>query len=145
MAWRSNDNRIRCTQAHCQHDERAFLEVADVDQFEMRCASCLTIYTANDFEGTTMLERFTTLLLMGDSRESGDRHNILFESHLANRKKREVPVDPLMIDPAFSKKKQESAAKTSGDGQRMFFRSHPEGRKVNSKEQRRRHGASYYR
>lgn len=33
----------------------------------------------------------------------------------------------------------------SRDGQRMYNRTHPAGRKVNSLEARKRHGASYYR
>jgi hypothetical protein len=34
---------------------------------------------------------------------------------------------------------------TAGDGQMMYNRTHPRGRKVNSVEQRKRNGASWYR
>lgn len=72
-------------------------------------------------------------------------YGILFDDHLASRKRREILTALGTPDPAFTGSTQESSAKTSGDGQAMFFRSHPEGRKVNSKEQRKRNGAGYYR
>jgi hypothetical protein len=56
---------------------------------------------------------------------------ILFEEHLKNRHKREIYNKSGTPDPAF--------------GQGMYNRTHPEGRKVNSDEQRKRNGASYYR
>lgn len=56
---------------------------------------------------------------------------ILFEEHLKNRHKREIYTIHGTPDPAF--------------GHGIYNRTHPEGRKVNSPEQRKRNGASYYR
>jgi hypothetical protein len=56
---------------------------------------------------------------------------ILFEEHLQSRRRREIyPVEGTP-DPSI----------VSGS----YNRTHPEGRKVNSKSQRQRHGASYFR
>jgi hypothetical protein len=56
---------------------------------------------------------------------------ILFEEHLKSRRRREIQTEGGTPDPAL----------VSG----MYYRSHPQGRKVNSLAQRRESGASYYR
>lgn len=66
---------------------------------------------------------------------------ILFEEHLSKRKSREIMTRADerngIIDPAFS---------LNSNGQRgMYNREAPDGRKVNTEEQRKKNGASWYR
>lgn len=56
---------------------------------------------------------------------------ILFEEHLYARKRREIYNQNGTPDPSIN--------------EGMFWRTHPQGRKVNSDAQRRTHGASFYR
>lgn len=56
---------------------------------------------------------------------------ILFEEHVYQRQRREIL--------------NENGVPEPGLVQGIYNRVHPEGRKVNSEEQRRKHGASYYR
>lgn len=56
---------------------------------------------------------------------------ILFESHLHNRRRREIYTTEGVPDPSIK--------------QGLYNRTHPQGRKVNSPEQRKRHGASFFR
>jgi len=56
---------------------------------------------------------------------------ILFEEHIHQRRRREILNENGVPDPSLA----------SG----LYFRTHPEGRKVNSEEARKKHGASYYR
>lgn len=64
---------------------------------------------------------------------------ILFEEHLQSRKRREIspgtgtPEDPRILMPK------------GHTGLPIYNRTHPQGRKVNSPEQRRKNGASYFR
>jgi hypothetical protein len=67
----------------------------------------------------------------GKSRGNGGKNPILFEDHLKNRQRREIYTSVGTPDPEI----------VSG----LFNRTHPQGRKVNSKEQRSKHGASFYR
>ncbi len=67
----------------------------------------------------------------GKERGIGGEDPILFEEHLYSRRRREILNENGVPEPNL----------VSG----MYNRSHPEGRKVNSEEQRRKHGASYYR
>ncbi len=67
----------------------------------------------------------------GPRRDIRGPNPILFESHLYNRRRREIYCEAGTPDPAFS----------SG----IYNRSHPEGRKINTKAQRAKNGASYYR
>ena len=67
----------------------------------------------------------------GKERGIGGKDPILFEEHLYQRQKREILNENGVPEPGL----------VSG----IYYRSHPEGRKVNSEEQRRRNGASYYR
>jgi hypothetical protein len=56
---------------------------------------------------------------------------VLLEEHLYSRRRREIYNQNGVPDPSIA----------SGN----YWRSHPQGRKVNSPEQRKRNGASYYR
>lgn len=56
---------------------------------------------------------------------------ILFDEHFYSRRKREIYCNAGSPDPSI----------VVG----LYNRTHPSGRKVNTKEQRKRHGASYYR
>lgn len=66
----------------------------------------------------------------GKERGIGGLDPILFEEHIYSRKRREIYPENGTPDPAL----------VSGS----YNKSHPEGRKINSPEARRRHGASYY-
>lgn len=67
----------------------------------------------------------------GQERGIGGRDPILFEEHFQSRRKREIYTSLGTPDPEI----------VSG----IYNRVHPQGRKVNSEEQRKRHGASFYR
>lgn len=69
----------------------------------------------------------------GEGRDRGIKGDnpILFEDHLIQRRRREIYTTVGTPDPEI----------VSG----IYNRSHPQGRKINSPEQRARHGASYYR
>ena len=73
-------------------------------------------------------------------REAGSdpEHPILFQEHIEPRWRKELNTLSGTPDQGISNS-------LSPDGQRMFNRQHPQGRKVNSTEQRRTNGASYYR
>jgi hypothetical protein len=74
----------------------------------------------------------------GQRRDIRGPNPILFDSHLYNRKRREIYVEAGTPDPAFTMYK---GRPTEG----MYNRAHPEGRKINTKAQRAKNGASYYR
>jgi hypothetical protein len=67
----------------------------------------------------------------GKAKGIGGDYPILFEEHFASRKRREIYTSIGTPDPSIQ--------------QGMYYRTHPQGRKVNSKEQRKKNGASYYR
>lgn len=67
----------------------------------------------------------------GKARGNGGKNPVLFEEHLKNRQRREIYTTIGTPDPSIV--------------QGMFNRTHPNGRKVNSADQRKRHGASFYR
>lgn len=67
----------------------------------------------------------------GKERGIGGEDPILFAEHLYQRQKREIL--------------NENGVPEPGLVQGMYYRAHPEGRKINSEEQRKKHGASYYR
>lgn len=67
----------------------------------------------------------------GKERGIGGENPILFDEHIYQRQKREILNENGVPEPGLVRG--------------MYDRSHPEGRKVNSEEQRKRHGASYYR
>jgi len=67
----------------------------------------------------------------GSVRGIGGDNPVLFEEHLQSRKRREIYTTVGTPDPNI----------VSG----MYNRTHPQGRKVNSAEQRKKNGASYFR
>jgi hypothetical protein len=67
----------------------------------------------------------------GKARGNGGKNPVLFEEHLKNRQRREIYTTIGTPDPNI----------VSG----LFNRTHPQGRKVNSADQRKKHGASFYR
>lgn len=80
------------------------------------------------------LDRYASMILKADVRAGNKirgENPILFEEHIKTRYKREIYNKQGFPDPSIQ--------------QGMYNRTHPEGRKVNSEEARKRHGASYYR
>lgn len=75
----------------------------------------------------------------GQRRDIRGPNPILFESHLYNRKRREIYVEVGTPDPAFTMDRK--GRPTQG----IYNRAHPDGRKINTKAQRAKNGASYYR
>lgn len=75
----------------------------------------------------------------GPRRDIRGPNPILFESHLYNRRRREIYVEAGTPDPAFTMDR--FGQPSTG----IYNRSHPDGRKINTKSQRAKHGASYYR
>jgi hypothetical protein len=67
----------------------------------------------------------------GKARGNGGDNPVLFEEHLKNRQRREIYTSVGTPDPSI----------VAG----IFNRTHPQGRKVNSADQRKKHGASFYR
>lgn len=67
----------------------------------------------------------------GKARGNGGANPVLFEEHLKNRQRREIYTTVGTPDPSI----------VAG----IFNRTHPQGRKVNSDDQRKKHGASFYR
>lgn len=67
----------------------------------------------------------------GKRRGIDGRDPILFENHLADRRRREIQTSLGTPDPSIERG--------------MYNRTHPKGRKVNSTEQRKRNGASFFR
>lgn len=74
----------------------------------------------------------------GPRRDIRGRDPILFESHLFNRKRREIHVKDGIPDPAFT---MDRWGKRPIQG--IYNRVHPLGRKVNTPEQRTRNGAAF--
>lgn len=116
-------------------------EKIDLDTFELT-DDC----SARDLEG------YADALLRADAKTNPDvETGILFEEHLYNRKKREVYVKSQdsngIVDPTLTAAiaGRDERGRIRGDGQTMYNRTHPQGRKVNSEEQRKKNGASYYR
>jgi hypothetical protein len=67
----------------------------------------------------------------GKDRTIAGENPILFENHLQDRRRREIYTSIGTPDPSIQ--------------QGMYNRTHPQGRKVNSTEQRKRNGASFFR
>lgn len=76
----------------------------------------------------------------GPRRDIRGRDPILFETHLYNRKRREIHVKDGIPDPAFT---MDRWGKRPIQG--IYNRAHPQGRKINTPEQRAKNGASWYR
>ena len=104
-----------------------------------------TLDPEGDYTGRE-LEEYADALLRQDARTHNPingENPILFEEHLYNRRRREILVASGTPDELQGL--EDKPGVTRGDGQRIFNRTHPQGRKVNSEDQRRRNGASYYR
>lgn len=76
----------------------------------------------------------------GPRRDIRGKNPILFETHLYNRKRREIHVKDGIPDPAFT---MDRWGKRPTQG--IYNRAHPQGRKINTPEQRAKNGASWYR
>lgn len=92
------------------------------------------------------LEDFADAFLRRDAKENNPisgENPILFEEHLYNRRRREILVGSGTPDDIQGLDDERGVHR--GDGQKIFNRTHPRGRKVNSEEQRKKNGASFYR
>jgi hypothetical protein len=67
----------------------------------------------------------------GKARGIDGKNPILFENHLQDRRRREIYTSVGTPDPSIQRG--------------MYNRTHPQGRKVNTKEQRKKNGASFFR
>ena len=79
------------------------------------------------------LDDIATAILREDAKNNPIKEypKILFEEHIRNRWRREVQTAAGVPDPSIV--------------QGQFYKSHPQGRKVNSDEARKVHGAGFYR
>lgn len=108
----------------------------------------LSTFDPNEKYTDRELDAYADAMLKEDIREHGNVRHVLLKDHLDSRRRREYPVDASKIDESLTNllpKNNDRPVNASGDGQMMYNRTHPRGRKVNSKEQRQRHGASFYR
>src|SRR4051812_12480985 len=80
----------------------------------------------------------------GKERGIGGENPILFQEHIQARWRREIQTANGIPDPHLSIDGGKPGVKTNNQPG-LYNRTHPKGRKVNSEEQRRKHGASYYR
>jgi hypothetical protein len=90
------------------------------------------LYTARE------LEAYANQMLREDVADKKDGPRVLFQEHIEPKWRKEVRSESGVVDDALTNA-------MSKDGVRMYNRTHPSGRKVNSEEARRKHGASYYR
>lgn len=98
---------------------------------------------AVDGQGNTLVLDFPEFVCTGDecgliwfqgegiARGIGGENPILFEEHFQSRRRREIYTSIGTPDPSIT--------------QGIYNRTHPQGRKVNSEEQRKRNGASFFR
>ena len=108
----------------------------------------LSTFDPNSSDYTSdQLEAYADAMLKEDIKENGNQNHILFKEHLAARARREIKVGSGVVDDMITAHlpKSERPGVTAGDGQMLYNRTHPRGRKVNSREQRAKNGASYYR
>ena len=75
----------------------------------------------------------------GPRRDIRGPNPILFESHLYTRKRRELMAQEGVVDPAYT---MDRWGKRPTHG--LYGRSHPQGRPINTPEQRKAHGAGFY-
>jgi hypothetical protein len=107
-----------------------------------------TFVEDGDYNGRE-LEAYATALLREDSKQFANysrETGILFEDHLYSRQRREIGNSSGIADPTLTASLQDSSkpGRHTGDGQMMYNRTHPRGRRVNSEEQRKKNGASFY-
>lgn len=126
-AWLRRDARTECCR-ECGGKGEETGEVASTPQ------------EAQDGDGNSLVLEFAELKCGNDHswfpgegklRGIGGEDPILFEEHIQSRKRREIYTQGGTPDPEI----------VSG----IYNRCHPQGRKVNSPEQRKKHGASWYR
>jgi hypothetical protein len=100
----------------------------------------LVIYSEEHYSNFELDEMATEILRAqarsidpetGKPRGIAGEDPVLFEEHLYSRKRREIYNQNGVPDPSIN--------------EGMFWRTHPQGRKVNSNDQRKKHGASFYR
>lgn len=100
----------------------------------------LVIYSEEKYSSFELDEMATEILRAqaratdpetGKPRGIAGENPVLFEEHLYSRKRREIYNQNGVPDPSIN--------------EGMFWRTHPQGRKVNSNDQRKKHGASFYR
>lgn len=89
-------------------------------------------YTARE------LEIYSNILLREDLANRPNAPKIVFQEHIEPKWRRESLNISGVTDETLTNA-------LSPDGQRMYNRTHPEGRKVNSEIQRKTNGASFYR
>jgi hypothetical protein len=89
-------------------------------------------YTARE------LELYANQMLREDRVENPTGPRILFQEHIEPDWRREVLNPAGSVDATITNS-------LSKDGQTMYNRQHPQGRRVNSEQQRKINGASYYR
>lgn len=144
---RADSNRELCRR--CKEDDPDSLpygeetgEVESVAQFDVDDNPLL------DDEGNQLYLDFPELVCdkghrwykgEGPRRDIKGVNPILFQSHLYNRQRREIYVESGVPDPAFTMDR--FGRPING----MYNRTHPDGRKVNTKGQRVKNGASFYR
>lgn len=75
----------------------------------------------------------------GPRRDIRGPYPILFEAHLYNRRRRELLAAEGVVDPAYTMDRWGKRPTTG-----LYMRSHPLGRKTNTKEQRQAHGSGFY-
>lgn len=108
-----------------------------------------TFDAETDYNGRE-LEAYADAILRADSKQFTNyskEKGILFPEHVYTRQRREIGNSSGIADPTLTASLQDKQkpGRHSGDGQMIYNRTHPRGRKVNSEEQRQRHGASFFR
>lgn len=108
---------------------------------DKRLLPLMSEFSENEELTSWQLDRFADRLLWDDIEEGNDHCQepyILMYEHLKERRKREIYVTSGKPDKVLM-------ASLSADEQFMYWRTHPKGRSVNSKEQREKNGAGWYR
>lgn len=94
--------------------------------------------TRTDYDERELAMYADLMLRESGSNSDPDMPAILFQEHIEPRWRKEVTVAEGTPDRVITNS-------LSADGQTMFNRTHPQGRKVNSKEQQTKNGAGWYR
>lgn len=130
---RKDSNRETCRTCQKYGDETGEIESQPV--IESKTGNYVT-----DKEGNTLYADVPEIMCKnghrwykGEGKRRGidGDNSILFENHLRDRHRREIQTSIGTPDPSIARG--------------MYNRTHPQGRKVNSKEQRKRNGASFFR
>lgn len=122
-------------------DEENIFHVRDNDVYHV--VDLANLDPSSKYASPGFIEQFGEAMLRKDinSQESPQRYQkqlgVLFKGQLDKREKREKHSKSGVVDDSIT-------AAGSPDGQRFYNRSHPDGRRVNSEEQRERHGSSYF-